>query len=83
MAKLKCECQWINERGEKTPDTNNAVAIAIHYQVLLSNPGSSFKVLGYSDKVSQRFPICQAHLDEAKRLGLDMSDGWKFISLGE
>ena len=78
---MQCQIQWVDSQGNATPDSNDAVAMAHHHEAIWSLPcgGPSNHIVGYSDKISASFPICQMHLDQAKKEKLNLNHGgWSF-----
>jgi hypothetical protein len=76
---MKCKIQWIDDRGQPTPDDNEAVAIAHYHKAiwLLPSGGPGNKIIDYSDEIKVSFPICQEHLDKMK----PSWKGWSVSSL--
>jgi hypothetical protein len=67
---MKCECKWIDDKGNDTPDSNEAIALAVCY-----NPVS------FGEKGSDPFPICLEHAQRKSRWwkllplpGVELSD---------
>jgi len=50
MTTLKCTCQWIDMKGEFTPDTNDAIGLAVCH-----DPRT------FGEKGSEPFLICDEH----------------------
>lgn len=46
----KCGCSWIDSKGNPTPDTNDAIAMAV-----------CFDPRSFGEKGSDPFPICEEH----------------------
>lgn len=52
QATLTCGCAWIDSKGAPTPDTNDAIAMAVCH-----DPAS------FGEKGSDPFPICLEHAE--------------------
>jgi hypothetical protein len=61
---MKCKISWIDPSGKQTPDENEAVGMAHFHKPLWSVPSGSpdNKIVGYSKKIQESFPICAQHL---------------------
>lgn len=68
---LKCGCQWIDSKGQATPDNNEAIAMAVCYDPSSYSEGQS---LLWGEKGSDPFPICEEH-------ALRKSKWWKLLPL--
>jgi hypothetical protein len=77
MSVPTCKIQWIDSEGKCTPDQNPAVAIAHAHESIWLRPagGEDNRVVGYSNKIVESFPICRAHLGR-------LNPGWKGWSVG-
>ena len=88
---MKCQIQWIDpETGKRTPDDNDAVAMAHAHKAewLLPNGGITNRIVGYSETVERSFPICAHHLAMAQEMALDRArlgprPGWSFTPLSD
>lgn len=70
----QCQIQWINSKGVKTPDTNDAIGtvyVRAHDFRLLDGTHISYPQ-------SDTFYICAEH---AKRLGAKGMENWVFTPL--
>ena len=58
-----CMIQWIDQEGNPTPDSNEAVMMAFCHDSrwLIPSGSSDNKIVGYTDKIQQSFPICAEH----------------------
>lgn len=79
---MKCKIKWIDERGQVTPDNNEAVAMAYTHEMKWSIPdvGPGNEIVGYDrDVITDIFPICQKHLDNVTH-GMRIENGgaWSF-----
>lgn len=66
---LKCACQWIDSKGEPTPDHNDAIAMAVCYDPSDFGGGPI-----HGEKGSEPFPICEEHASQK-------SKWWKLLPL--
>jgi hypothetical protein len=53
---MKCTCKWIDKQGNDTPDTNDAIAMAVCYDPI-----------SFGEKGSEPFAICEEHASRRTR----------------
>ena len=82
---MKCRIQWIDKDGRRTPDDNDAVAMAHFHRPIWEYPGGNpeNRIVGYAAETQQSFPICAKHLEQAKGPWSRPLPGWSFTPLGE
>jgi sarcosine oxidase delta subunit len=62
---MKCRIQWINDDGERTPDTNDAVGYA-WIEAYYQQPSDTLPY-GLQHEESEHYPICRSHLEVMRR----------------
>lgn len=76
---MKCQVRWINERGQSTPDDNDAVMMA-HFHIANRVMGYA-DVLSYSDEIQESFPICAEHYSRVDASFRFPRGGWTFTPI--
>lgn len=79
----KCRIQWISDEGKPTPDNNAAVMIAHSHEPIWSMPcgGIGDKIIGYSERIHDSFPICANHYSRVTPEMLWPHGGWSFTKV--
>ena len=78
---MKCQVEWINSKGQFTPDNNDAVMMA-HFHEPIWGFGTTHRrhIEGYG-AIRDSFPICADHyamVDDSYKLP---RGGWSFTPL--
>lgn len=81
---MKCQIQWIDEDGRRTPDDNEAVAMAhVHRSIwAFPNGDPANHIVGYAEDIANSYPICAEHLKRLKSPWGTPIRGWSSTPIG-
>ncbi len=66
----QCTIQWINHKGELTPDTNEAIGVV--YREAYSH---TYRTCVVHFEQTEEFPICAEHVKQLSNCGMEL---WHF-----
>ena len=71
---MKCKIQWINDKGQPTPDENEAIG---KVRTLPHDSVIAGRTIHFDG--SEWFPICSKHLEEYYSRQL-YTENWEYVS---
>lgn len=70
----KCKIQWIDDRGQPTPDSNEAIGAA---RTIARDEMIGGRLVHFD--ASDWFPICADHAKRLNDLGMHIWEFWPFV----
>jgi hypothetical protein len=83
---MKCQIGWIDDRGNPTYDSNEAVYMAHSHEPkwLVETGHPENRIIGYKPEITQSFPCCQEHYNRVQKDWLYGRGGsWEFELLAK